>query len=326
MRKALVVGIDYYDKIARLYGCVRDAHSVRSVFDRNTDGTVNFGVKFLSGTGPTERVERDTLKDHVRELFADDSDVALFYFAGHGHIDDTGGYLCASDTRNGDDGLALSDVLTLANRSKAKNKVIVLDSCFSGIAGDRSLTPNTAELSQGLTILTASTDTQYASEKNGCGVFTNLFVDALSGAAANLAGDVTTATVYAHLSKSLGSWQQRPVFKTNVKNFISLRKVQAPIALADLQRITEFFPAPGAEFQLDPSFEPERSPGDDARGIPPPIPENTRIFAILQKYVRVNLVIPEGAPHMWHAAMGSKSCKLTVLGEHYRGLVASKQI
>lgn len=46
------------------------------------------------------------------------------------------------------------------------------------------------------------------------------------------------------------------------------------------------------------------------------------VFAVLQKYVKVNLVRPFGAPHMWHAAMQSKSCELTVLGEHYRNLVA----
>jgi hypothetical protein len=326
MHKALVVGIDYYEKINPLYGCVNDAHSVKSVLERNSDGTVNFGVRFLSGTGATDTVTRTELRNAVRELFADDSEVALFYFAGHGHIDDTGGFLCTSDTHNGDDGLALAEILTMANGSKAKNKVIVLDSCFSGVAGDRSLTPNSAELSQGLTILTASTAAQYATEQNGSGVFTALFVDALSGAAANLVGEVTPGSVYAHIDQSLGPWEQRPVFKTNVKNFISLRKVQPPIALADLQRITEFFPGPGAEFRLDPSFEPERTAGDIANGVPPPIIENTRTFAILQKYNRVNLLIPVDAPHMWHAAMNSKPCKLTVLGEHYRRLVANKQI
>jgi len=29
---------------------------------------------------------------------------------------------------------------------------------------------------------------------------------------------------------------------------------------------------------------------------------------------------------MWHAAIGSKGCKLTVLGEHYRRLVEEKLI
>jgi hypothetical protein len=83
---------------------------------------------------------------------------------------------------------------------------------------------------------------------------------------------------------------------------------------------------PGSEFNLDPTFEPERAPGDSERGIPPPKPENTQKFSILQKYNRVNLVVPVDAPHMWHAAMNSKSCKLTVLGEHYRRLVAAAQI
>ncbi len=326
MRKALIVGIDYYDKINPLFGCVNDAYGVKSVLERHSDATVNFGCVFLSGTGPTATVTRAELRGAVEELFKDDSDVAFLYFAGHGHIDATGGFLCSSDTVHGTDGLSLAEVLTFANRSKAKNKVIVLDSCFAGIAGDHPLTPHTAELSQGLTILTAATDTQYATEENGSGVFTTLFIDALSGAAANLVGDVTPGSVYAHIDQSLGPWKQRPVFKTNVKNFISLRKVQPPIPLADLQRITEFFPAPGAEFQLDPTFEPERSAVDAVNGVPDPIPENTRKLAILQKYNRVNLVVPVDAPHMWHAAMHSKTCKLTVLGEHYRRLVEDGQI
>jgi hypothetical protein len=317
MRKALVVGIDHYSKIPALFGCVNDAHSVKTVIERHSDGTVNFGVKLLSGTGPTDLVTRTELKEGVRELFADDSEIALFYFAGHGHLETTGGYLCASDSTTGDDGLALFEVLTLANKSKAKNKVIVLDSCHSGVAGTSPMHEQSTDLTDGLTILTASTAEQYATEKNGSGVFTTLFVDALNGAAGNLVGDVTPGSVYAHIDQSLGPWQQRPVFKTNVKSFVSLRKVQPPIALADLQRISEFFPTPGFQFQLDPSFEPE-SPNPNA--------QNTVVFAILQKYNRVNLLVPVDAPHMWHAAMGSKTCKLTVLGEHYRQLVDQKRI
>jgi hypothetical protein len=173
-------------------------------------------------------------------------------------------------------------------------------------------------LKEGTTILTASTAEQYATEENGKGVFTTLLVDALSGAGMDLLGRITPGSVYAHIDQSLGAWDQRPVFKTNVKSFVSLRNVPAPISLAELQRISEFFPSPGYEFQLDPSFEPERGDGD--AGLPEPNPVNTEKFAILQKYNRVNLVVPVDAPHMWHAAMQSKACKLTVLGEHYRGL------
>src|SRR5260221_7757 len=108
MRKALVVGIDHYVKFIALFGCVNDAHSVKTVLERNSDGTVNFDVKLLSGTGSTNLVTRAELKEKVRELFAGDSDIALFYFAGHGHTEATGGYLCASDAQTGDDGLPLS--------------------------------------------------------------------------------------------------------------------------------------------------------------------------------------------------------------------------
>jgi hypothetical protein len=317
MKKALVVGIDYYESIPRLYGCVNDAHSVKSVLERHSDGTVNFGIKLLTGTGPTDVVSRSVLKESIRELFAGDDDTALFYFAGHGHIEATGGYLITSDSRTGDDGIPLGDVVTLANNSEVRDKIIVLDSCHSGIAGAHPSAPQNSELSDGLTILTASTAEQYATEANGGGVFTTLFVDALSGGAANLVGDVTPGSVYAHIDQSLGPWEQRPVFKTNVKSFVSLRKVQPPITLPDLRRITELFPSPGATFRLDPSFEPTG---------PNPNPRNTERFAILQKYNRVNLVVPVDAPHMYFAAMDCKSCKLTVLGEHYRRLVARGQI
>jgi hypothetical protein len=82
-------------------------------------------------------------------------------------------------------------------------------------------------------------------------------------------------------------------------------------------------PAPGYEFKLNPSFEPERTQEQsNDPSIPQPDPKNTPIFAILQKYNRVNLLVANNAPHMWHAAMQSKSCSLTALGEHYRRLVA----
>jgi hypothetical protein len=251
------------------------------------------------------------LKEAVRELFADDSEVVLFYFAGHGYIESTGGYLCAGDCKTGDDGLPLSDLMTLANGSKARNKIMILDSCYSGALGDHPINTQLSEISEGVTILTASTKGQYAAEANGGGVFTGLLIDALGGAAANLVGEVTPGSVYAHIDQSLGTWSQRPVFKTNVKRFVSLRQVQPPLPLAELRRIAEFFPEPGFEFQLDPAYEPTQPTAD---------PEKNVVFAILQNYNHVNLLVPIGTPHMWNAAIESKTVRLTATGEHYRRL------
>lgn len=324
MRKALVVGVDYYDHINALHGCVNDAHSVKSMLDRDSDGSVNFHVKLLTATGPSQLVPRKKFREAIQELFQDKHEIALLYFAGHGYIEATGGYLCPSDCESGDDGIPLSEIMTMANQSPSENKIIVLDSCHSGVAATNPLVP-VAEISEGVTVLTASTAEQYATEENGSGIFTTLLVDALSGGAANLVGDVTPGSVYAHIDQSLGAWAQRPVFKTNVRTFVSLRRVQPPIALEELRRLAEFFPEPGYEYQLDPSYEPHRS-GAEGADVPDPNPENTAILSILQNYVRVNLATPVGAPHMWHAAMEGKTCTLTALGEHYRRLVAEGMI
>ena len=56
-----------------------------------------------------------------------------------------------------------------------------------------------------MTVLTASTADQFAMEVpgGGAGVFTTLLVDALVGAAANLLGENTPGSVYAHIDQSL---------------------------------------------------------------------------------------------------------------------------
>lgn len=325
MRKALVVGLDYYAHVGQLFGCVSDSHAIKSMLDRHADGSVNFGVKHIAGSSEVDQVTRAELRNAVEELFSGEGEVALFYFAGHGYIEATGGFLCSSDVRAGSDGVALAEIMTMANQSKFQNRVIVLDSCHSGVAGGSALNQALAEISDGVTILTASTAEQYASEENGEGVFTSLLVDALGGSAGNLVGDVTPGGVYAHVDQSLGPWAQRPVFKTNVQRFVSLRKVQSPLEQAELRRISEFFTAPGHEFQLDPTYEPERGELRESapKGTPEPNPENNAVFAILQKYNRVGLVVPVDAPHMYHAAMESKAAKLTALGEHYRRLAAA---
>lgn len=324
MRRALIVGVNYYEHGNPLFGCVDDAHAIKAVLARHDGGAVNFDCMLLTGTGPEDRVDRGDLKDNIKELFKTEAEIAFLYFAGHGHIEATGGYLLATDSKRGDDGVSLSEILTLANASPATNKVIVLDSCHSGIAGTPPTGGQLATLSEGLTVMTGSTKDQYATEVDGKGVFKTLLVDALNGSAANLTGDITLGSMYAHIDQSLGAWEQRPVFKTNIKQFVSLRKVSPPIPASDLRRLTEFFPSPGFEYSLDPTYEPEMKGRDQE--MPTPDPDNTRIFAILQTYNRLNLLVPVNASHMWNAAMESKGCRLTALGEHYRRLVEKNRV
>ncbi|MGF6595057.1 caspase family protein [Pseudomonas sp. 2835] len=323
MKKALVIGINHYAILKVLHGCVSDAYKVNQVLERHMNGELNFDVKLTTAVDANSAITRRQLKEDIKNLFKDDSQIALFYFAGHGYIEDSAGYLLTSECEEGDDGLPLQEILDIANASSAKNKIIVLDSCNSGIAGTQKSLGDKAILTEGMTILTASTKDQYAEEVNGSGVFTSLFVDALNGGAANLLGDITPGSIYAHIDQSLSLWEQRPVFKTNVKAFTSLRKVAPPIQISELRQLTDFFETANSEFALDPSFEPQ--PPAPNHGIEPN-PDNTKKFAVLQKLNRLNLVKPVDEEHMYFAAMNSKPCRLTVLGEHYWNLVTNKRI
>ncbi len=322
MRKALCVGIDNYETINDLHGCVNDANGVKAVLDRNGDSTLNFQTRLMCSTSENSYIRRGDLKDAIEELFRSESEIAILYYAGHGSYDENGGYLCTSEVSRSDDGLSLDDIMGIVSRSKAQNKVIILDSCHSGLVGTSNLMPNYSVLHNGTTILAACDEKQYASEAMGHGVFTTLLIEALYGGAMNLLGEVSPGSIYSYIDRSLGGWEQRPVFKANIKSFVSLRKNSPPIPIEELRRIKEFFPSPYEEFSLDPTYEPDKHEADmqDVNK------EHEAVFAILQKYVKLNLVVPEGAEHMYYAALNHKSCKLTSQGQHYWNLVTKETI
>lgn len=316
MRKALVVGINDYPN-APLAGCINDANAIGNILATHGDGSPNFAVKLL--TSPSETIDRPTLRHAIEELFKGDSDISLLYFSGHGFLKSTGGYIVTTDFRQYDEGISMDDILNLANQSQAKDKIIILDCCHSGACGTPTLTGgNVAQLSEGLSVLTASRDSEAALEVNGCGVFTSLVVNALQGGAADLRGHITPGSIYAYVDQALGAWDQRPIFKTNVTRFTSLRSITPPIPLPTLRKLCDYFPAPQDEHALDPSYE---FTNEDVA-----VPEKVSIFKDLQKFESVGLVVPIDEEHMYFAAMNSTGCRLTALGYHYWRLVKEKRI
>ncbi len=316
MRKALVVGINEYPGVP-LHGCVNDANAIASVLATHGDGGPNFSVKLL--TAPSDTVSRSVLRGAIEKLFEGDCDICLFYFSGHGLIKSTGGYVVTPDAKKYDEGVSMDEILALANQSQAKDKVILLDCCHSGALGTPTITgSNVALLSEGLSVLTASRDSESALEINGKGVFTSLVVDALQGGAADLRGYVTPGSIYAYVDQALGPWDQRPIFKTNVTRFSSLRSMTPPVPFETLRKICAYFPMPQDEHALDPSYEFTETGRAN--------PANVAIMKDLQKFVGVGLVVPVGEEHMYFAAMNSKSCRLTALGYQYWRLVKEKRV
>lgn len=327
MRKALCIGIDFYGNDNDLTGCINDARLVSDSLKTNYDGSKNFNVKSLYGS-ENESVSFEYMLESIRELFCsycEDCDVVLFYFSGHGYFDRNDAYLCASDTNvnNIANAIPFNSVLDIVNESKAKNKIIILDCCFSGAMGySKDGNFSYSKISDGTIILTASSKEQASIECDGKGLFTSLFVEALNGASMNILGEVSPGSIYAYIDKALGPWEQRPIFKANVRNFISLKKNKPLIELEELKKIVTIFESKDKLYQLDPSYEPDKSNLQDKTVNK----DNENIFKILQNYTRLGLVIPDGEEHMYYAAINSKHCKLTELGKSYWTLIKKERI
>ena len=141
--------------------------------------------------------------------------------------------------------------------------------------------------------------------------------DALAGGASDVLGHITVASVYAYADQTLGSWEQRPLFKSHVSRLTSIRRGNPEVDLDILRLLPRYFPDPFQELPLDSSYEPTESP---------PHPEHEKIFGHLQKYRDARLLVPVGEDHMFFAAMRNKSCKLTPLGQFYWQLANSGKI
>ena len=322
MRKALVVGINDYPK-ASLKGCVNDARSMEKILSKHENNTKNFDVI------KKENIEtKGELIGLIKKLFSDNPEVALFYFSGHGYIDERGGYIVTPDYKEYDMGVSMDDIMKYANNSKAENKVIILDCCHAGAMGNVQKGDfKESVVGAGVSILTSSRDDESSMEIDGKGVFTSLLLEALSGGAANIQGKITPGSIYSFIDQALGAWEQRPLFKTNIQNFVSIRDVRPRVKLDEMGVLLQCFSTPMEEMKLDPSYEFTNTKNIQHEVIEPyAIEENVHIFKKLQKLESVGLIEPVGTEHMYFAAMKSQKCRLTALGKYYWKLLNENRI
>ena len=211
MRRALVIGIDDYPSCP-LQGCVNDAERLTEVLSRHHDSRLNFHCETV--IAPPSPVTRPLLRQKISKLFKERADVAFLHFSGHGTVNGLGGYLVTPDYCEYDVGIAMTEILALANQSPVADVFITLDCCHSGAFGVLPAVSNDkVVLADGISVITATRSGQEALEEGGGGVFTSLLVEALEGGAAGLLGEVSAASIYAYIDNAMGAWDQRPLFK-----------------------------------------------------------------------------------------------------------------
>jgi hypothetical protein len=216
-------------------------------------------------------------------------------------------------------GLSLHDVLALANTSKANNVVIILDCCHSGGAGEDVgfMGEGMSTLRNDVCVLCASRHDEYAMEEGGRGVFTSILCEGLQGAAADFRGHVTAASLFAHVDRSLGAWDQRPLFKANVSRLIPLRECAPPVNHEELRKLVSIFGDPDKDLPLDPDYEPwDVAKRVEYGGSEKGNPEKAADFQVLI-HVRDNgLVEAMDSSSLFYAAMNRKACRLTATGKY----------
>ena len=320
-RRALLIGIDNYPGTNKLNGCVADVKAIRSAIEFNGDGSQNFEVEEL-----LDVVSSRQAMGQIETLFATDLDVALLYFSGHGYVNSTGSEIVFPNDITNDgyyNGLQMRSVMDIVNQSKAKNKIIILDCCHAGDIGKYRVDIDSSDLRTGVSILSACRGDQTAAGRDGAtSYFTAALCLALSGAAADFLGNITMGNVYAYIDRFFTASEQRPVFKTNVTEFVPLKTVTPKVATDLIKEIPSLFPNVGDVLPLDPSFEFTNSAANRPNLVVPYAKqENVDIMKKLQELESIGFVEPIGEKHMYFAAMHSKACKLTDLGMYYWLLV-----
>lgn len=320
-KRALIVGINHYDRISSLNGCVPDATAMEEVLSRHGDDSPNFDCRLLTSPGPNP-ITRGFLRQQWRELFQDFRGDVLFYFSGHGTPTEVGGYLVTQDGTLDDPGLAMNDLLTMANDSQARTVLLILDCCFSGSVGNppglqAGNLESRAVLREGVTILAASRASQVSMEVGGHGVFTNLVLGALRGGAADVRGRVSAASIYGFAEAALGAWDQRPLYKSHAARLEPVRLCAPKVHDAHLRELPKYFPQPDHEYQLDMTYE--ETNGAAKR-------EHVAIFKKFKRFQIAGLLMPKIGEDLYWVAERSGHVRLTDLGEFYLQLVKDGRI
>jgi Caspase domain len=318
--RALLVGIDDYEYVHPLNGCRLDAEDLAKLLERNDDDSKNYECMVLPNA-KSPKVTRATMRREWIKLFNNFDGNIAFYFSGHGMFSEFGGYLMTQDGSPDDPGLAMYELLQLANDSNAHEVLLILDCCHSGAAGDLPSRKfgivNQAQIREGVTILAASRPTEAAVMSKGRSVFTTLLLTALKGAAADIRGQVSAASIYGFVEQSLGAFEQRPLYKSYAVRLSAVRRCKPEVNDRLLRELVTFFPSVDYQYKLDRTYE---------RTDPSAIPEHVAIFDKFKIYRNARLLRAVNDEDFYDVAMNETRVELTVQGRAYRSLVQDHRI
>lgn len=226
--KALLVGInDYRDNppCNDLPWCYNDVQAISKALAYGLRAQNNDIIICGNGGYVTNKDVFDGLIKLLTIIQPDDT--FIFYFSGHGS---TGGNLSLSNIN-----INRQDIINLIEKTKAKNKLVILDSCFSG-DNFISDTPN-ADFTQsiddfvgkGCAVLAScwASQTSGFDENRQLSIFTSFLVDAFTCKGLIRQGKISLNDIHNYTLLRAKNWNakrpdkiQDPVFRSNIPGTI----------------------------------------------------------------------------------------------------------
>jgi uncharacterized caspase-like protein len=209
-RQAIIVGINEYPdpEIPKLAGAENDAKEVyKKLIDPNTCNFVIPDSHYLVGLEATSEKIRRAISDVFWKT--EQSELALFYFSGHGFVDGYGhGYIAPVDIRKSEPfvcGIKMKELMDTIITSIGKTSTVtILDCCYSGLAARGAykkefdqftdLKDHEVRSGEGRITLTSSAGDAPSREDNykhsegishSHGIFTSCLIEGLEGGAAS---------------------------------------------------------------------------------------------------------------------------------------------
>lgn len=221
----LAVGVGEHlepSKFSQLKTAPHDAEAIQSAFlevkQLNADPSKLTLLSTKHGPSPSRGLILSKVKTLAAGASSDDR--IIFFFSGHGHKIDQKLYLVPCDAYDAEDPNAFilfDDVTTELGRSDAKQKIILLDCCFSGpdTSGLKMLPAHASDKflneyltrTRGAVVLTSSTNSQPSttlSPNPKLSLFTNYLVNGLRGEQLSLNGFyLTVPSLFAYVSQQV---------------------------------------------------------------------------------------------------------------------------
>jgi HEAT repeat protein len=209
----------------------------------------------FTNTFPLKNTPNHKVQEEIEQVIqtAGKDDLILIYYSGHGKLDRAGKLYLATTNTNAkilkSTSISINFIKELLDSSRTNKIILILDCCYSGLAGEAFARGGIDEELQSLSkvtgtyIITASGRAQPALEKpeDGYGVFTKHAIEGIiSWKAADDEGNVTMESLYSYIYKKMqDEFSQTPMkWALNVKGeLIIASKYNSKSAIIDQKTI-----------------------------------------------------------------------------------------